>query len=167
MQNSESQKLTQEYRSFVARFKTALLSCADKSGEPSLSYAPVVFSDGAYFVYLSDLAQHTQNLRANPRVALMFIEDERDSPQIFARTRVTLDCDAEIVERNDDSWHPIMDRFAHRFGEIMDTLSQLTDFHLFHLKPLRGQFVKGFAQAYRIGGPDLNQLTHIRSGQST
>lgn len=154
--------LAKAYRTFIGQFKSALLSTADASGVPNISYAPIVFRDGIFYVYLSDLARHTQNLRVNPRVALMFIQDERDAEQIFARTRVTLDCQAKTLARDSDTWLLIMNEFSSRFGDVMDTLSKLTDFQLLALKPVGGQFVKDFAKAFRITGADLDKLVHIR-----
>jgi len=152
--------IAQEYRDFIAKFSTALLSTADGSGTPNISYAPTVFVGEAFYVYISDLAKHTRNLMENPQVALMFIEDEGGCQQIYARTRVILDCQAKMVEPG-DHWHSIMNEFALQFGEIMQTLTALPDFRLLRLEPEGGQYVKGFGQAYRITGPRLDRLVHI------
>jgi putative heme iron utilization protein len=91
----------------------------------------------------------------------MFIESEEQAENIFARKRLTFDCDAEIVVRETQDWMRIMSLFDDIDGELMQTLRMLADFQLIRLKPNSGLFVKGFGKAYEISGEKMDQLSHV------
>lgn len=63
-------------RCFHRVYDSVLMATATEDGEPVASYAPYLEHGGDFYVYVSDLAAHTQNLKRNPRASLMFIEDE-------------------------------------------------------------------------------------------
>ncbi len=52
--------------------------------------------------------------------------------------------------------------FKDRFGAIISTLRELSDFKLVRLTPDHGTFVKGFGQAYRLEGARLDKAVHIQ-----
>ena len=91
----------------------------------------------------------------------MFIEPEEQAENIFARKRLTFDCDAEIVIRESQDWIRVMSLFDDYAGELMQTLRMLADFQLFRLKTNSGLFVKGFGKAYEIFGVKMDQLSHV------
>ena len=91
----------------------------------------------------------------------MFIESEEQAENIFARQRLTFDCDAEIVVRESQDWMRLMSLFDDYAGELMETLRMLSDFQLIRLKPNSGLFVKGFGKAYEISGKKMDQFSHV------
>lgn len=138
------------------------LATVSSEGIPCASYAPFVCGENLrLFVFLSDLALHTVNIGHNPRVSAMIIEDECNSPNLFARNRLVLDCTAIRINRDDPEFGPWITQYQTRFGAIVDTLLQLADFNLYCLDPKQGTFVKGFGQAYRVSGNLMNQISHI------
>ena len=78
----------------------------------------------------------------------MLIEAETEAENIFARKRVTFECDTEAVERETEDWQEIMLLFDQPAAELMETFCSLTDFQLLSLWPKSGLFVKGFGKAY-------------------
>lgn len=44
------------------------------------------------------------------------------------------------------------------------TLREMSDFHLFRLRPLSGSFVSGFAKAYTLTGENLLNVKHRNNG---
>ncbi|MEZ8387469.1 heme utilization protein HutZ, partial [Vibrio splendidus] len=140
------------------------LATVDEEGRPNVSYAPFVQNQEGYFVLISDIARHARNLKANPQVSLMMIEDEESSKQLYARKRLTFDAQASVVERETELWTQVIGQMQERFGEIIDGLSQLQDFSLFNLKAENGLFVKGFGQAYQVSGDDLVDFVHLQEG---
>lgn len=149
-----------EFRTFHHDFQTLLMATCNAQGEPDASYAPYVEHLGDFYVYVSELAVHTGNLQANPRCSVLFIEDEKQAKHLFGRRRVTLDCVAEAIPRDSTLFETVMGQFIARFGKFMEMLRQLQDFHLIRLKPQRGNYVAGFAQAYEITGQDLDTIRH-------
>ena len=140
------------------------LATVDEEGRPNVSYAPFVQNQEGYFVLISEIARHARNLKANPNVSIMMIEDEDTSKQLFARKRLTFDAAATVVERDSQQWTQVVAQMKERFGKIIDGLSQLQDFVLFNMKPEQGLFVKGFGQAYQVSGDDLVDFVHLQEG---
>lgn len=130
------ERLAQEARAFMSGFQSLVLGTVSAHGEPEASYAPFVHRarDGLY-VYVSELSRHTGNLKSNGRASALLIADEHESRQMFARTRLTFRCGAAEVERETDRWNSVLDDFEDRFGEVMDMIRPLEDFHLFVLEP--------------------------------
>lgn len=157
-------RLGPEIKEFRQERRTLQLATVDEEGRPNVSYAPFVQNQEGYFVLISDIARHARNLKANPNVSLMMIEDEESSKQLYARKRLTFDATASVVERESELWIQVIGQMKDRFGEIIDGLSQLQDFSLFNLKAENGLFVKGFGQAYQVSGDDLVDFVHLQEG---
>ncbi|KAB0465594.1 MAG: heme utilization protein HutZ [Vibrio toranzoniae] len=157
-------RLGPEIKEFRQERRTLQLATVDEEGRPNVSYAPFVQNQEGYFVLISDIARHARNLKANPQVSLMMIEDEESSKQLYARKRLTFDAQASVVARETELWTQVIGQMQERFGEIIDGLSQLQDFSLFNLKAENGLFVKGFGQAYQVSGDDLVDFVHLQEG---
>ena len=80
----------------------------------------------------------------------MLVEDEQCADSLFARKRSTWDCSVEVVPRGSDEFEERMKAFADKFGDIIESLSSMTDFTLFRLIPAGGTLVLGFGRAFRI-----------------
>ena len=157
-----SEPILVEAGEFLAGFRSLSMATVSADGIPDASYAPFVrMDDNAFYVNLSELSTHTGNLLSTPRVSVMFLQAEDDSKQLFARKRLSFDADAETVQRDSVQWCLVMDRFADKFGDIMDLIRPLQDFKLFRLQPRSGVYVRGFAQAYPIEGAKLEQLQPV------
>ncbi|MEZ9298554.1 heme utilization protein HutZ [Vibrio splendidus] len=157
-------RLGPEIKEFRQERRTLQLATVDEEGRPNVSYAPFVQNQEGYFVLISDIARHARNLKANPQVSLMMIEDEESSKQLYARKRLTFDAQASVVDRETELWTQVIGQMQERFGEIIDGLSQLQDFSLFKLEAENGLFVKGFGQAYQVSGDDLVDFVHLQEG---
>jgi putative heme iron utilization protein len=97
---------------------------------------------------LSDLAQHTKNLRADPRVSLLF-EGTSEHPDPLAGPRLTL---LGRAERCDDPLAAA--RFAARHPASAD-YAGFADFHLYRVAIERGHLVAGFGRIAWIEAADL------------
>ena len=138
------------------------MATVSESGAPSVSYAPFVRGENlTFYVFLSDLAQHTHNIAKNHDISVMIIEDEKTSQNLFARERLIIDCTATRLERKSPEFQTWIPLYKERFGAIVDTLVQLADFNLYCLTPKLGVYIKGFGQAYRISGPYMSEIKHI------
>ena len=151
-----------EYRNFMAGFQTLIMATVSQDGSPEASYASFIQGDdGCFYVYVSEFSKHTRNMLDTGRVSIMFIEDERDLEQPFARKRLTFDCRLESILRDSEDWLQAIERFTAKFGDIVATLRELSDFKLLRIVPLSGKYVRGFGQAYRIEGNNLDDVRHI------
>jgi heme iron utilization protein len=161
MPELSSERLSELYEQFPARFQSVVLATVSAEGSPQISYAPCVLDKARnIYIFVSGLSAHTQNLLANGKVSAMFVEDEAQTPQIFARKRLSYGCTAAIVERESDRWEAIAQQFEARFGNIIDMMKGLADFQIFQLSPQSGNFVIGFGAAYQVDPTDLSKLIH-------
>lgn len=163
-QNKESVKETLEesFVNFKQSVQTLQLSTLTATGKPNGSYSPFVADEhGNFYIFVSQLASHTQDLLANPQASILLVQDEAEARQIFARRRISYQCDVEVVEQDNAEYSSMLDAMELRFGNVMQLLRTLPDFILFRLKPYQGQYVKGFGKAYKLIGNGLLELEHI------
>jgi len=150
------------YATFLEGVSSLMLATCDASGRPNASYAPFVTDDDRnFYVYISGLSTHTQNLAETGKVSVMAIEDEATTQQIFARGRLTFECSVVELDRETDAWQAIADRFQDRFGKIIDVFRPLPDFRIVQLVPSSGRFVMGFGAAYDVSGDNLDRLVQV------
>lgn len=153
------------YQAFPERRQSLMLSTINSDGTPHASYAPFVRDPGgSLYIYISGLSAHTQNLEQSGKASVLLIDDESETQQIFARNRLTYDCEAAPLERGTFDWDAIALRFESRFGNIIQMLRQLGDFQIFKLTPYSGRFVIGFGAAYDVDPQDPNQLVLVKGG---
>ncbi len=127
--------------------KTIMMSTTTKEGVPAISYAPYVKIENEFYIFISETAVHYHHLMNNPQIAIMLIEDEKDTKILFARTRMTLNCKAKKLDTiNEAAW----DLFKEQYGEQMMAPLKQMDFDMFQLTPENGRIVKGFGQASTI-----------------
>jgi len=147
------------YVDFPTQVQSLMLSTVTPEGQPQASYTPFVMgSDRTFYIFVSGLSSHTQNLQKTPQAGILLIEDEAQTQQIFARRRLMYDCGVTLIERHDPQWATLADQFKRRFGNLVDMLRQLPDFQIFRLTPSGGRFVVGFGAAYEVNPENLEQL---------
>ncbi len=161
MPNLSQDELNHAYRAFLGPFKSVILGTVSAAGQPQASYAPCVRDEvGNIYIFVSGLSAHTQNLTATGKASTLFIEDESQTPQIFARKRLSYDCTAALVARDSEPWQAVVQQFEARFGNIIEVMKGLADFRVFRLCPRSGRFVIGFGAAYEVDPSDLKRLVH-------
>ena len=161
-QNNVIEEAQKEYEGFIDKFRSLQLATVDKEGNPNASYAPfAVDPNKNFYIFISGLSQHTSNLYHTALASVMFIEDEKTAKQLFARKRLTYQCEASFIEESGPDWPLAKQTFEERFGETFRMLKTMSDFRMFKLVPSKGLFVIGFGQAFSVSGSDLIQLSHI------
>lgn len=163
-QSRLQQRLLPEVRAFRDSRKTLVMATLDQGANPNVSYAPFALLEDGYYVLVSEIARHGQNLQQCKRVSIMLIDDESETRQIYARKRLTFDAMATEVPRDSQGWQQGITALRARQGDILDNLSQLADFHLFRLVPEKGLYVKGFGQAFTVSGDELIDFVHLKEG---
>ena len=157
--------LVTEYRRFLDAFDTVMLASVSAQGMPEASLAPFVWGvRPQLYVYLSELAQHARNLKDNGRVSLLFVDNDARAASPFARRRLSFQCTSTVVKRGTSEWGRALEDFGENFGKVMQLIEPLSDFNLYRIQPLTGNYVRGFADAYRIDGALLDQL-RLRGGR--
>lgn len=148
-------------KELLSNSKSMIMATLDAEGKPVASYAPFVYGNGSFQILVSFMAKHTRNLRDRKTVSVMLIEDESATKQIYARDRLTLDCEAILVEQGTDLWNRGIAQLKKHHGKVIDVLSGLNDFIMFDLQPNGGSYVNGFGSAYSVNA-DLSINEHVR-----
>lgn len=151
---------------FLDGYQSVVLGTQGSNGYPFSSYAPFYYDGEQVYIFISDIATHAKNIQARPQASAFFIEDENTSKNIFARKRISLQCDVISVPRKDQIFTNIMTHFQDKFdSEMVTMLMGMKDFNLYALKPIYGEATFGFGEAYNIGGEKMNEMV-ARTGGS-
>ncbi len=152
---------------FLEPLKSLTISSLDEKNYPFTSYAPFVKYNHKYYVYLSLMAKHSSNLTQNKIASIFFCEDEQTCKNIFAKKRVTIQCETSKLEQNTQEEKVILDEFRNKFGaEMVDMLKKMGDFYLFEFTPFYGEAVFGFGQAYNLGGENFEEFVQRQNTDS-
>lgn len=146
----KNRPLEPKVKELMARCKSVILATLDSEGNPNSSYAPHVMIDNKLYVLVSFMARHTKNLRDMKKVSAMFIEDETDTKQIYARERLTIDGITNQIERGTETWNKAVAELTKSHGKILDILTGMDDFIMIEISPLKGAYVNGFGSAYFV-----------------
>lgn len=138
--------------------KTLSMSTIDEQGRAYTSYTPFVCIDGNYYIFITELAPHTQHILRQPDISIMVIDDESKSKNVFARVRVLYYTKASQVSRTSEEGVNVLQILQDRCGNTMNVLKQLSDFILFKLTPTSGRLVTGFGKAYELDAASLKAL---------
>lgn len=113
------------------------------AGQPFASLVtPATAPDGSVLLLLSNLAEHTRHLRAEPRCALL-VAGAAHGPNPQTAPRLTITGTAQL-----DPDPALRDRWiaAHPYAFY----AGFADFHLWRVVPANAVFVGGFARAFRL-----------------
>lgn len=118
---------------------------ADVEGYPFGSIAPYVLDyDGQPAILISDIAQHTRNIKQNNKVSLTVFDPRADDPQ--ASSRLTWIGDAQSI---DPSETDIRDRYL-RYFPSAESYFETHDFSFYRIRLRRARFIGGFGQIFWI-----------------
>lgn len=130
--------------------KSIILATVDAEGNPNSSYAPFVQVDQTFYILVSFMAKHTKNLADGRKTSIMFIEDESATKQIYARERLTIEAAASQIERDSEAWNTVVAQLKEVHGKVVEVISEMGDFILIALQPVKGSYVNGFGSAYFV-----------------
>lgn len=146
-------------------YQSVILGTQGSNGYPFSSYAPFYYDGEKIYIFISNITTHAKNMQETPKCSAFFIEDESKTRQIFARKRISLQCNVTFIRSDDASYEPIMTAFVKKQGATLTMLMGMSDFNLYALTPIYGEATFGFGEAYNIGGEKMNQLVP-RTGES-
>lgn len=146
-------------------FQSVVLGTQGENGYPFSSYAPFYYDGEKVYIFISNIATHAKNIQTTSKASAFFIEDESITENIFKRKRISIQCDANIINRDNALFNPIMEAFIEKQGSTLSMLMGMADFNLYALTPIYGEATFGFGEAYNIGGDKMNQLVP-RTGTS-
>ncbi len=131
-----------------------------RAGAPMVSmtlYIPE--SDfSAFYVHVSRLAWHTQDMQQDRRVALSIAETDDGRPDPFTLARVTVRGEAVQIPNEDPLVPDLKIAWASRFPEQTVTF-ELADFSFWRITPRDGRFVAGFGRIHNLSADALKNAS--------
>jgi putative heme iron utilization protein len=105
----------------------------------------------AFFVHVSRLAWHTQDMLQDTRVSLSIAETDDRRADPFTLMRVSIRGEASILQEQD----PLLkQQWLTRFPE-QEINFQLADFSFWRIAPRDARFVAGFGRIHNLKAKDL------------
>ncbi|MDT0498702.1 DUF2470 domain-containing protein [Algiphilus sp. W345] len=147
-------------RRLYAQSQQGVLSTISKSmdGFPFgsvITFAPD--ATGAPVILISDIAEHTRNLKADPRVSLIVLEGGGD---VQETGRLTVIGDAQRVGESEAVAERYYRRFPHASG-----YHQAHDFAFYRIRPVRIRYIGGFGRIHWYS-PDQVLLANPFAGSA-
>lgn len=153
--------------SLVSRSRVAALGTLH-DGAPfvSMVLAAPDPTHSVWFIHVSRLAGHTQDLAKDPRVSLMLAmpdAGDRDPQQL---ARLTLTGEAKELPPDSDEEASAKEIYLAKFPHMAEIVDQLGDFSFWVIRPKSARFVGGFARAFTLDPDALRKEIAAGAGAS-
>lgn len=125
---------------------TVMRDTLDIEGYPFGSVVPFCLNqNNEIIILISDLAQHTKNIKENPKVSLTIHNEDQDNIQ--KGWRLTLVGDA--VKASDDDYETLAARYERYFPESQK-YHKVHDFNFYVIKPKKARYINGFGEIHWV-----------------
>jgi putative heme iron utilization protein len=141
-------------RKLVEKERTAHIGTL-RGGAPMVSMTLYMAEKdfSAFYVHVSRLAWHTQDMLQDARVALSISETDDQRPDPFTLMRVTVRGEAVQLQERTES---LKASWLARFPEQAINFT-LADFSFWRITPRDARFVAGFGRIHNISATELRQ----------
>ena len=136
-------------RSLISKERVAHLGTL-RNGAPMVSMTLYLSEPdfSAFYVHVSRLAWHTQDMTHDPRVALSIAETDDRRADPFTLMRVTIRGEAQRIEQGPkDAW---LGRFPEQAINF-----ELADFSFWKITPRDARFIAGFGRIHNLSAAEL------------
>lgn len=103
----------------------------------------------AFFMHISRLAQHTQDILSDPRVSLMIADTDDGTRDPLQLARVSIRGEAAIIAPGTDQHVIARAVYLAKFPQAAINF-QLGDFALYGIEPRAARYVAGFGKAFNL-----------------
>ncbi|MEC7277526.1 MAG: DUF2470 domain-containing protein [Bdellovibrionota bacterium] len=162
-------------RSFMKGWDTGVLSTQftkEENDYPLGSVTPFVMTEeGDIVILISDIAIHTRNIKANPKVGFTVFDMESSHKQ--ASSRVMLIGDAEVVKEGAEDYTSVSEKYF-TFFPMARNYFKAHGFDFWKIKPNHIHFIQGFGKIYTFEaekgwrqdppawkGEEMGAITHM------
>jgi putative heme iron utilization protein len=112
----------------------------------------------AFYVHVSRLAWHTQDMQHEARVALSIAETDDRRADPFTLMRVSIRGEATHIVNNGDESPGLKKAWLGRFPEQAINF-ELADFSFWKIAPRDARFVAGFGRIHNLSAEDLRNAS--------
>lgn len=153
MDNDSQQKLTHLIRSGrIASLGTL------RQGAPFVSmvlYTPAA-DISAFYIHISRLAHHTQDILQDPRVSLMIVEQDTLEADAQTLARLSILGHAVEVVAESEEYAQVKEAYLGKYPQAQP-LFDFKDFSIFRIQPESARYVAGFARAFNLSASQLQK----------
>lgn len=134
-----------------------------RGGAPHVSMAVYAAAPdfSAFWVHLSRLAFHTQNILQDPRVGLMIAEPDTGDGDPQTLARVSIQGEARGLIKDTQEAVDARSRYLNRFPEAIGNF-ELGDFDLYRIEPQAARFVAGFGRIFNLGPVHFREASLVK-----
>jgi heme iron utilization protein len=134
-----------------------------RNGAPHVSMAIYAVSSDftAFWVHLSRLAFHTQNILQDPRVGLMIAEPDTGNSHPQTLARVSIQGEARGLIKDTQESVDARSLYLNRFPEAIGNF-ELGDFDLYRIEPQSARFVAGFGRIFNLGLANFREASLVK-----
>jgi heme iron utilization protein len=142
-------------KTLLTKERTAHLATL-RSGAPmaSMTLFMPAHDFSAFYVHVSRLAWHTQDMMQDARVALSIAQTDDGRADPFTLMRVTVRGEASQLQTVDQQ---LKSRWLQRFPQQAINF-QLADFSFWKITPRDARFVAGFGRIHNISSKELEAI---------
>jgi putative heme iron utilization protein len=142
-------------RKLVLQERTAHLGTL-RNGAPMVSMTLFMPAKdfSAFYVHVSRLAWHTQDMAHDPRVALSIAETDDARADPFTLMRVTIRGEAANLPNDGEAYVALKKGWLGRFPEQAINF-ELADFSFWKITPRDARFVAGFGRIHNLSAAEL------------
>jgi len=128
-----------------------------RGGAPLVSMAPFLAEEdfSAFWLHVSRLAWHTQDMLREPRIAFSIAQTDDRRADPYALARVTIRADAAQLPSESADTARLKRAWLARFTNAQ-THFQLADFSFWRLAPRDARFVAGFGRIHNLNAKALS-----------
>ncbi len=129
-----------------------------RSGSPLVSMTLYMPADdfAAFYVHVSRLAWHTQDMRRDARVALSIAEADDRRADPFTLTRVSIRGEASTIANDATQFPALRAAWLARFPAQAINF-ELADFSFWRIVPRDARFVAGFGRIHNLSASELKE----------
>ncbi|MCI0828295.1 MAG: pyridoxamine 5'-phosphate oxidase family protein [Chloroflexi bacterium] len=111
----------------------------------------------SFYIHISSLAIHTQNILADPRASLMVYETWEDGKDPQSLARISIQGNVEEIKPEEDRFGDAKLAYLEKNPQAERNF-KLADFRLFEFRAESARFVGGFGHIVDLGLEDLREV---------
>ena len=131
------------------KYQQCVLGTLDQNGYPYLSKTLPLYYEKKIYLLLSDLSDHTENLKNNKKVSIYFALEETHKERLNNPRLTLLGLIEKLkLNKNDELFVKLLKKYA-LIEKSAKMWGKFLDFNFYEFKIQDSIYVKGFGKAYK------------------
>ena len=131
------------------KYQQCVLGTLDQNGCPYLSKTLPLYYEKKIYLLLSDLSDHTENLKNNKKVSIYFALEETHKERLNNPRLTLLGLIEKLkLNKNDELFVKLLKKYA-LIEKSAKMWGKFLDFNFYEFKIQNSIYVKGFGKAYK------------------